>query len=125
MTKCALVDELGAETGQCLPCSPYATCSMDPIQWYVDPVDGSDEHPGTRAKPFRTLTKAKPLVRPGDTLNLRGNAFYPPTAFSFSGTREKPITVQAYIEPYAVFDGGYPELREADNNAWEQVPRVI
>ena len=55
-----------------------------------------------------------PHVRLDDTLKLRGNAFYPPrTAFSFSGTREKPITVQAYIEPYAVFDGGYPELREA------------
>ena len=123
-TKCALIDELGAEIGQCLPCSPYATCSTEPIQWYVDPVDGSYEHPGTRAKPFRTLTKAMSHVRPGHTLNLRGNAYYPPTSFttSFSGTREKPITVQAYIEPYAVFDGGYPELREAPNDAWEQVP---
>jgi hypothetical protein len=124
MTRCALIDEPGAETGQCLPCSPYAKCSTDPIQWYVDPVDGKDENPGTRVKPFRTLAKAMPLVRPGHTLNLRGNAFYPPTSFqtSFSGTRERPITVQAYIEPYAVFDGGYPELREAPNDAWEQVP---
>ena len=33
MTKCALADELGAEIGQCLPCSPYATCryGSDPV----------------------------------------------------------------------------------------------
>ena len=69
---------------QCTDCVKPDAPATEPIQWYVDPVGGSDKHPGTRPKPFRTLTKAMSQVRPGDTLNLRGNAFYPPrTAFSF------------------------------------------
>ena len=43
---------------------------------YYVAVDGSDSNAGTKEKPFASLNKANDVVRAGDTVWIRGGAFY-------------------------------------------------
>jgi parallel beta-helix repeat protein len=42
---------------------------------YYMATDGSDASPGTQAQPFRTMKKGVSVLRPGDTLYLRGGTY--------------------------------------------------
>jgi hypothetical protein len=42
--------------------------------YYVSP-SGNDANPGTLAQPFKTLQKALPLLKPGETLIVRAGEY--------------------------------------------------
>ena len=44
-------------------------CSIKAAQLFVS-TQGNDSNPGTSAKPFRTITYAYSIARPGDTLRV-------------------------------------------------------
>ena len=74
--------------------------------FYVSPK-GADGGTGTRENPWRTLTKALPSLRPGDTLYVRGGT-YPERIRGVAiqpATREKPITVAAFPGERPVLKG--------------------
>jgi hypothetical protein len=87
------------------------------VAYFVAP-DGSDDNPGTRAKPFATLQKVNTLVEPGDSVIIRGGTyrvsedaiaridgvFAYPVLFERSGSRARPIRYQAYKAEIPVFD---------------------
>jgi hypothetical protein len=86
-------------------------------EYFVAP-DGRDENPGTLAAPFASINSAQSLVRPGDTVFLRGGKYKVRPAelsrrvrnyvrifdLDKSGTREAPIRYWAYNDERPVFD---------------------
>ncbi|MFC1604783.1 LamG-like jellyroll fold domain-containing protein, partial [Planctomycetota bacterium] len=66
--------------------------------YYVSPYErvASDNNPGTEARPFKTIGKATPLLRPGDTLLIRAGIYRETVILSQSGTATKPIKIMAY-----------------------------
>ncbi|WP_448318544.1 sigma-70 family RNA polymerase sigma factor [Streptomyces sp. CO7] len=86
--------------------------------------DGSDERgDGSRARPYATLGKAVGLVRPGQTVFLRGGTYRPvdPVTIDTDGTAEEPITLTAYrgerpvLDVSAVAGGKWAVTQRADH----------
>ena len=71
-------------------------------------TSGSDGGDGSLSKPYRSIVKALSVVRPGDTIQLRGGVYreyVPSTAFVRSGSSSAPITIESYPGEKAIFDG--------------------
>src|SRR4051794_7586772 len=84
-------------------------------------TDGSDENPGTRAKPFATLARARDAVRQlksgsrrkaGVTVLVRGGTYVLNEPLVFgpedSGTPEHRMVYAAYPGEKPVLSGGHP-----------------
>jgi hypothetical protein len=80
-------------------------------QVYYVSLAGDDANPGTFAKPFASLQRAQQAVEtePG-TVYLRGGIYYLPATLVFtaqdSGTKNAPVTFQAYESEQPVISGG-------------------
>ena len=76
--------------------------------FYMAP-GGSDRADGSLKAPRRTLLAASRLLRPGDTLLVRGGTYQDPGGYdwatSASGTSDRPIVVKAYPGETPTFDG--------------------
>ncbi|MCM8539144.1 MAG: DUF1565 domain-containing protein [Lentisphaeraceae bacterium] len=85
---------------------------------YFISIDGSDDNLGSIEQPFATITKAQSVVKPGDTVFIRGGVYkiynshinrqYKIWNYVFeitkSGLALKPITYSAYKGEKPVFD---------------------
>lgn len=94
------------------PVPPTATNTPGPSPtpgtgnaWYVSPT-GNDANPGTITLPFKTIAKAVSVVRPGDTIWLRGGTHGSTATITLSpsGTAASPITLAGYPGEHAVVD---------------------
>jgi hypothetical protein len=92
-------------------------------EYYVDPVAGSNNNPGTAAQPWQTLPHAISRVKGSDVLVLRPGTHAVSGSLKLnskkSGTSSSPTTIRG--EPGAVIDGGLPEFRATPNPDWEAV----
>ena len=79
---------------------PPAFCA----ERYVE-VSGSDAAPGTRAKPWRTLSKAAATARAGDTVHVGKGRYFERVVFTNSGTAERPIIFRPLPGHAPVLDG--------------------
>lgn len=84
-------------------------------------VRGSDDNPGSLAKPWRTLAFALARLRPGDTLFIRGGTYLERATVAANGTAAAPITIQSYPGESAVIDSGPADFRTPGNRDWEPV----
>ena len=88
---------------------PTATPSTTGRTFYIAP-NGSDSADGSIGSPRRTILAASKLLRPGDTLLVRGGTYRDPGGYNWastaSGTSSARITVRAYPGETPVFDGG-------------------
>lgn len=89
--------------------------------WYVSPT-GSDANPGTITQPFKTIMKAVSVVRPGDTIYLRGgtHGYTSTITLNPSGTASALITLAGYPGENAVVD--FTGQATADANRGFEVP---
>ena len=85
---------------------------------YFISADGSDENSGTIEKPFSTLTKAQFVIKPGDTVYIRGGIYKIDNShinrqhkiwnyvfeITKSGQPKKPITYTSYKDEKTIFD---------------------
>lgn len=80
--------------------------------------DGSDAHPGTREKPWKSLQRSIWKLHAGDTLTVRGGS-YRDASFGDLQTpsRGKVTTLRAAPGERVVFDGRVP-ARDALKSAW-------
>lgn len=69
-----------------------------PAGYYIDSAGGSDDHPGTRAKPWKTIERAnRAVLKPGDGLYFaRGASYVGALRISQSGSAAQPIVVSSY-----------------------------
>ena len=117
------------------------TATAAPIQtkFYVSP-SGRDSHLGTAEQPFRTLSRARAAVRNVKakttqpiTVYLREGVYYLSEAIAFSpedsGSKNAPITYQAYPNEQVVISGGVRlnlDWKPFPNGIMQaQVPREI
>jgi len=109
------------------PMRPLPVPSQRPLgkgpSFFVDPIKGVDRNPGSQALPWKTLTLAIPQLKPGDTLYLRGGAYYESVFIDIAGTAEKPITIRSFPGELAIVDAGLREFLEDPAHAWEPVPQ--
>ena len=63
---------------------------------YYVATNGSDENPGSEARPLRTIQKAASLARVGDTILVRGGVYSEHVVMRFSGQEGKPIVLKNY-----------------------------
>jgi hypothetical protein len=79
-------------------------------EYYVS-LDGRDKNPGTEDEPFETIRKACDVVKPGDTVYIRGGV-YQDWANQLnpivSGTESEPITFRNYPGELPIIDGTVP-----------------
>ncbi len=80
-------------------------------------VDGKDTNPGTQAKPFATLERARDQLRKtkhdrGATVFVRGGTYYLPRTFRLeardSGAPGAPVVYRAFGDEPVVLSGGRP-----------------
>jgi len=73
---------------------------------YYVAIDGNDANPGKLKQPFKTLEKAIDVVKPGDTIYVRGGKYAcaKTIVFDKSGQEGKPIRVWAYETEKPVLD---------------------
>ena len=94
-----------APTASATPTSRPAGAGVSRADFYVAP-GGSDDGDGSSAHPFGTLGKAVAVVRPGQTIALRGGTYRmsEPVTIATSGTAEQRITVSNYRDETPVLD---------------------
>jgi parallel beta-helix repeat protein len=68
-------------------------------------TNGNDSANGSLAAPFRTLTKAAGLAKPGDVVNVRGGVYFESVQITVQGTAAARITIRSYPGEKAIFDG--------------------
>lgn len=107
---------------------------------YVDVNNGSDNYPGTKEKPFKTVTKARDALRPlisqgldGDkTVYIRGGTYniIEPMEFDLrdSGTSQYSITYSGYPGEKVVIDGSKKitnwKLDRTNNSLYAIIPEI-
>jgi hypothetical protein len=57
---------------------------------YVSPA-GSDDNPGSRSRPWRTIEHAAARIRPGGTVKVAPGRYRGPVTIATSGTAERPV----------------------------------
>ncbi len=72
---------------------------------YFVSVDGSDDNPGTRDKPFSTLGHAIDLAQPGETVVVGKGTYHELVKFPRSGMEGAPITLRAACGERPLLDG--------------------
>jgi hypothetical protein len=93
--------------------------SFAPAATYYVATNGSDSNPGTLARPFATLDKARDTLRTlapladGATVFLRGGTYYRTTTFTLTSadsgvSSNAPIIYRSYTNESAVIVGGLP-----------------
>ena len=105
------------------PMRPLPVASQRPLNsgpaYFVHPVQGNDNHDGSRNRPWRTVNRALRGRRPGDTVYLREGIYYEHVVLPVSGLEGKPVTLRSCPGELAVIDGGLREFYEAPETAWE------
>lgn len=88
----------------------FLLLSCNPEGYYIS-HDGNDSNPGTKAKPFRTISKVNSLeLRPGDIILFEANQVFEGTlSLMVEGTVTDSITISTYGDGTATIDGGTKE----------------
>jgi hypothetical protein len=87
-----------------------ALCLTTPLfaaDCFVSPT-GSDDHPGTRDEPFRTVQKAADVMRAGDICVIEAGRYRETVTLRHSGAAGKPIRFVAARGLEVVIDGTDP-----------------
>ncbi len=91
--------------------------------YFVDAAKGDDADDGRETSPWKTIGHAVPQLKAGDTLYLRGGAYFENVTVRVVGTKDQPIVIRSYPREQAVIDGGLPEFQLSPETAWELVDR--
>ena len=87
----------------------WMTLTLAPVLHAADlyvATDGSDDNPGTAARPFATLGKGEATARPGDTVWIKPGTYLPADVIWLkSGASGAPITYRAEAGGEVIIDG--------------------
>lgn len=68
-------------------------------------TSGSDASNGAISTPFRTITKAAQMAKPGDQVHVRGGVYYETVTIASKGTSAARILFRSYTGEKAIIDG--------------------
>lgn len=88
-------------------------------EWIVDTAHpaASDEHPGTRDKPLKTIGAAALKTEPGDRVLVRPGIYREAVVIGVSGRPDAPIVFESEVVHAAIVSGSDPAPAEA----WTEV----
>ncbi|MFP4053798.1 MAG: right-handed parallel beta-helix repeat-containing protein [Phycisphaerae bacterium] len=87
-----------------LACGLLSAVGCAPQGLYVSP-GGSDENPGTWARPLRTIGRAAELIEPGQTCYIRGGTYRETVRPARSGEPSAPIVFEAFRNERVIISG--------------------
>lgn len=90
-------------------------------EYFVDQKNpaADDKNKGTEAKPLKTISAAVLLVKPGDTIWVKGGEYNESIAIKKSGGANAPITISAWKNDSVKICGGLRDLPPA--NQWKPI----
>lgn len=88
-------------------------------KWYVSP-SGNDNHAGTLAAPFKSLTKAIDAAAPGDTIELRGGQY----VSSEIRINKSNLTIRSYAGEWAVIRA-VTNVEDVSSCLWYNEPETV
>jgi hypothetical protein len=79
-------------------------------------VNGDDNNPGTKERPFRTVAKGFSTVTAGQTLEIREGRYHEgQLMLAHDGRPDAPIVIRAYPGEHVILDGTDPALADLTN----------
>jgi len=86
---------------------------------FVDATKGNDLGDGSKREPWQSIAHALTRISAGETLYLRGGAYYENVYCSVAGTADKSITIRSFPGELAIIDGSFREFFETPAKAWK------
>lgn len=88
-------------------------------EYHVDCVNGSDESPGSREKPFKTITQASRVLKPGDKAIIHPGVYHEQVMGGASGAKGAPIVYEGVDRDKVILQGSVAlkDWRQ-QGNAW-------
>ena len=86
--------------------------------YFVNGLSGSDDAPGTRTQPWRTIGRGVAQLKAGDTLMLAGGVYHEHVRITAWGSADQPITIRPAKGEIAIIDGGIPEFFHRPAASW-------
>ena len=74
-------------------------------EYHVDCVNGSDDSPGTREKPFKTITQASRVLKPGDKAVIHPGVYHEQVMGGVSGSKDAPIVYEGVHRDKVILQG--------------------
>ena len=75
-------------------------------EFFVDPVSGHDDWPGSRRGPWRTVAHAIKQLKAGDTLSLLGGIYCENVFAAVAQKRDPSIIIRVLPGQRVILDGG-------------------
>ncbi|MEX0600686.1 MAG: right-handed parallel beta-helix repeat-containing protein [Rhodothermales bacterium] len=106
---CDRAGEIRSDEGDCIPVEIFFSTGTNRIYW-VDQQAGSDGNPGTKATPWKTISRSThpAVLRPGDVVIIRAGTYRETIAPQEMGTSGLLITFSAYPGDEVVVTGADP-----------------
>ena len=88
-------------------------------EYHVDCVNGSDDSPGSREKPFKTITRASRVLKPGDKAIIHPGIYHEQVMGGTSGSKDSPIVYEGVDRDKVILQGSVAlkDWRQ-QGNAW-------
>ena len=103
-----------------ITCVAFAVCVASAFAgdaYYVAP-SGDDSHPGTMARPFRTIQRAVDLANAGTTVVIRGGRYHESVDLSgVLGSAKAPVAITAFPGESVTMDGTR-SIEELGSTGW-------
>lgn len=90
--------------------------------YVVDSEAGSDAGPGSKDRPWATISHALSQIEAGDTLYLREGSYFENVYCAVAGKESQPITIRSWPGERVFVEGGMAEFQHSPATAWEPFP---
>ena len=106
-------------------------CALGFSDTYYVAINGNDSNPGTEKEPFQAIEKAMEIVRPGETIFVRGGAYTPSSTITLRehGSEGNCINLWAYPGETPILDfsrdSDSSNGLEIDGNFWHLKGLVV
>lgn len=80
-------------------------CSGFAAEYHVDCVNGSDDFQGSGDKPFKTISRASRVLKPGDKAIIHPGEYHEQIMGGASGVKEAPITYEGIDRDKVILRG--------------------
>jgi hypothetical protein len=88
--------------------------------YFVDSIEGSNDHNGSFARPWRSLKYSVEKLKPGDTLYIRGGTYNESEIkIKLMGNLNQPISIIGYPGEIVIVDSSLVKFRHDFNSNWE------
>ncbi|MGD9819367.1 MAG: DUF1565 domain-containing protein, partial [Desulfomonilaceae bacterium] len=86
-------------------CSLCVAGSSFSLEYHVDCINGSDDNPGSVEKPFKSITRASKVLKPGDKALIHPGVYREQVMGGDSGVKDAPIVYEGVDKQKVILQG--------------------